>query len=244
MELQETPPKKSSSKSGLIFILGIAIVLLLGAVAFLTYSIFKSDGDTSDDEDKDTVTEENDTNDEEKEEEDTEEEETPDEEEEEEEPEEEETEDECADSELPSGWIPVDNATYGYTLGMPDTWWYRFFGGAKTLGLDPSEIPEASEYAGKITFTAYSDSLTTVVNREKSNHVDLSESTITVCGRSWTKITGKTPSDDAFFPDQKVALAITSVGSYTYELYYRAESSQYSTYLPIFNQVLSTIKFD
>ena len=49
---------------------------------------------------------------------------------------------------VPHNWRAIENSNYRYTAYIPPTYYYRFFNSAQILGIDPNELPEASEYMG------------------------------------------------------------------------------------------------
>ncbi|MBN2101230.1 hypothetical protein JW710_05130 [Candidatus Dojkabacteria bacterium] len=234
--MENTPDNFDSTRSSTPIILGalgVVVVILVGVIGFLAYSMIKEKADEKEDEketesnEEDNDSEEEDTSEEEKSTDDSEE-------------EEEETTSDC-DPTIPSGWVKRQNTTYNYTVAMPSNWWYRFFGSMQTMGMDPNEIPEASEYAGLVTMSAYTDTVANLVADSKSSLVGSSESTITVNCKTWTKVEGQNPSGIPFYADYKVVEVYTSHNGKTFCLKYMNDPGDFNTYKATYDKILESV---
>jgi hypothetical protein len=211
---------------GLIYFLSALVLILLGIVgyfAFLVLNDNKKDSNDNQESQEQTDEEENDQEVEE---------------ETEEEPEEEEVE----EAELPEGWSEQESSSYGYKIGVPKNWYYRFFSSTKMIGLDPDPIPEASEYAGVITFSVDDREFDEMVSQTEDYLDNETKSEITVNGNLWTEIEGEISMDDFFNPGEAILYAMIEIEGTSYRL--TLLSPDNSEYRAIYSQVLSSISFE
>ncbi|MFQ5493228.1 MAG: hypothetical protein ACE5DX_03655 [Candidatus Dojkabacteria bacterium] len=143
------------------------------------------------------------------------------------------------DSELPAGWKKVDLGL-GYTIYRPGNWWFRNFGG--TLGLDPNEIPEASEYAGMITMSKISGSMTSAISTYKSSlDTNVNEFNAVAGDNDWVIVTGKI--DETMESEAKqVKSGFIQGGGQVYQLEYRVPPSQFAANENVFDTLLGVIE--
>lgn len=159
-----------------------------------------------------------------------------------EEEEEEETPIETAKNVVPDGWKPVENGTYGYTAYRPSSYYYRFFGSQVLLGIDPNEIPTASEYAGAITITAISGSLPTAAQDYYASMTSVVISESTELNGTWTLVTANI-AETISTPAQKTALAFIEVDGQVFVVEYRFQADSTGIYMDVFDQFYPSILF-
>jgi hypothetical protein len=212
---------------GLMYFLLTLVLILLGIVGYSAYlTLTQSERENSDNQEK-----QEETDDEENEQEEGG--------ETEQEPEEEE---EVKEAELPEGWSEQESSSYGYKIGVPKNWYYRFFSSTKMIGLDPDPIPEASEYAGVITFSIDDREFEEMITETEEYLDNETKSEITVNGNIWTEIEGEISMDDFFNPGESILYAMTSIEGTSYRL--TLLSPDNSEYRAIYTQLLSTISFE
>lgn len=97
----------------------------------------------------------------------------------------------CADGEV------YENQKQGYEVCIVKGWIKKEFdSSAITVGFDPKNIPEASEYAGLISVRVSADTLNSEVEKVEKGLEKTSKTTVEVDGVSATQISGTTPADD------------------------------------------------
>jgi len=147
-------------------------------------------------------------------------------------------------SRIPEGWLEQESAVFGYKIGVPDKWYYRFFSQTQMIGMDPHPIPEASEYAGMISFVVIDRPYDQVISETKTGLENVSETEQIVNSLSWTRIEGVIPEEDVFYPGQMMTHAIVFHNSKSYKLTYMSSKESYNDNLQTFNDVLETISFN
>jgi hypothetical protein len=143
---------------------------------------------------------------------------------------------------LPEGWIEQESSGYGYKIGVPENWYYRFFSSTKMIGIDPDPIPEASEYAGVITFAADDRTFEQMLSQTKDYLEDEEETSITVNEVEWTQVEGKISMDDFFNPGEAILYAMTQKDGTAYRLTLLAPENE--EYRAIYLQLLETITLE
>lgn len=201
-------------------LVGIIILLLL-ITGYFIYMLITDSRRTTEEEKNDTTTEE--TQEEKKE-----------------ETEEKNTEE--SQSKLPEGWVEQSSNTYGYTIGVPDKWYYRFFGQTKMIGMDPNPIPEASEYAGVITFSRDDRSYEVLTTELRNGLENVTENKVVVNETEWTEISGNLSNDDLMHPGKNYLHSVVSVDGNSYVLTYSYDTLDNGT-LGVYKQVRETVSF-
>ncbi len=148
------------------------------------------------------------------------------------------------ESKIPEGWLEQTSTSFGYSIGVPDKWYYRFFGQTRMIGMDPNPIPEASEYAGMIVFTVDERPYDQMVNELKTGLESVSETENFVDSLTWLRIEGIISEEDIFHPGQMVIHAVISHEGNSYRLTYSSSKESYNENLETFNDVLETISFN
>ncbi len=150
----------------------------------------------------------------------------------------------CSDvATLPAGYIYQENPTYDYKIGMPDTWYYRYFDSARLIGLDKNPVPTASEYAGLITFYAKPGTLASYITDMESQLDEYDQTEVVVNCLTWTRITGVTQENMVSSGNLKAIISAIDIDGQLYTLAMESDSSTYATNLVIYNKVLESIVF-
>jgi len=145
---------------------------------------------------------------------------------------------------IPEGWIDQESEDYEYKIAVPNGWYYRFFSGTQSIGLDPNPIPEASEYPGVICFSALTESITEIRTTYTSDIQNINETSTTVNDKTWTQITGNTSTEDIFFPNYKVLHSLYESSGKTYKLTLMAEEETYNQTLETYQKVLESVELN
>jgi len=144
---------------------------------------------------------------------------------------------------LPDNWEPVENTAMAYIAYRPNNWWFRYFDNMKLLGLDPNSIPEVGEYAGMLTITVSSDSLTSAVSDKKSNMTSPVESSIIYSNGKWTILEGTYPASE-LFDAKKVKAALSEQGGKTVIIEYQNDPSSFGSNENVFDTLVGVIEFE
>jgi hypothetical protein len=145
---------------------------------------------------------------------------------------------------LPDGWVYRESTLYKYKIGEPSSWYYRFFDSTKYVGLDTATIPEATEYAGIITFGIYDSSFLTGLPELKAGLVTPTTKAVIINGNAWTEISGTIASDSAFFAGYKQIVTYITYEGKIFVAYFTVPSASYSTYLDVYNKALDSAVLD
>jgi len=142
----------------------------------------------------------------------------------------------------PSGWQAIDNTGQNYIAYRPDGWWYRLFPpNMETLGIDTSQIPEASEWAGIITISRLSASNN--FESYKSNlEVGYTSLVQNIAGRNWTIIEGVIPAN-MLFDSQFVKYAYVNIGGREFLAAIRSTAANFGGQEGTFDTFISIINF-
>jgi hypothetical protein len=144
---------------------------------------------------------------------------------------------------IPDGWKEIENTTYGYTAYRPSNFYFRFFGSASLLGIDPNVIPEASSYAGAVTMMALSGDLETAMADYYSSFLAIMDTTEDQGNGTWSLISAEIP-ESAMDAAKNVMCAFIEVDGQVFVVDYRYDASGTATYEDIFNQFYPAIQFD
>jgi hypothetical protein len=150
---------------------------------------------------------------------------------------------ESAEVTPPSGWQPIDNTSQKYIAYRPNGWWYKLFEpNMETLGIDTSQIPDASEWAGIMTISRLNASNMDFESYKENLEPGYSETTQTISGRSWIIIHGKTPANE-LFDSLFVKYAYVTVDGKEFVAAIRSTDANFDGQESNFDIFVSVIKF-
>jgi hypothetical protein len=144
---------------------------------------------------------------------------------------------------IPDGWKEIENTTYGYTAYRPSNFYYRFFGSASLLGIDPNVIPEASSYAGSVTMMALSGDLETAMADYYSSFLAIMDTTEDQGNGTWSLISAEIPENE-MDAAKNVMCAFIEVDGQVFVVDYRYDASGDAIYEGVFDKFYPAIEFD
>ena len=142
----------------------------------------------------------------------------------------------------PADWKLIDTMSFlPYTVYRPNGWWFRYFSPA-TLGLDPNQLPVASEYVGKLSISQLQSSSswnTDYIGQLESGYSQLSQ---VVDSNTWLVIEGKF-KDNELGTGNYTKLGYVKVGSKEYVVQLIGSNNTFDGNESKFDIMISTLKF-
>ncbi len=142
----------------------------------------------------------------------------------------------------PADWKLIDTMSFlPYTVYRPNGWWFRYFSPA-TLGLDPNQLPVASEYVGKLSISQLQSSSswnTDYIGQLESGYSQISQ---VIDSNSWLVLEGKF-KDNELSTGNYTKLGYVKIGSKEYVVQLIGSNNNYDGNESKFDIMISTLKF-
>ncbi len=142
----------------------------------------------------------------------------------------------------PADWKLLDTMSFlPYTVYRPNGWWFRYFSPA-TLGLDPNQLPAASEYAGKLSISQLQSASawnSDYITQLEPGYSQVSQS---IDGNSWLVIEGKF-KDNELQTGSYTKLGYVKVGSKEFVVNLIGSNNTYDGNESKFDIMISTLRF-